>query len=64
MMPTLDELKEQNLADLHKMAQQPSNRPTNEVSEFFSLQDLDGIHFLVWLPPANCELLGLNLSNT
>jgi len=57
-MPTLDDLKKQDLAILRIEANQPNNLPVSAVCDFFSVQDLDRIHFLVWLPPANGESFG------
>jgi hypothetical protein len=57
-MPTLDELKKQDLTALCTMTQQQNNLPSNTVSNFFSAQGLDKTHFLVWLPPQDCEFFG------
>ena len=54
-MPTLDDLKKQDLSALRTMAHQQKDLPSDIVSDFFSAQDLDKIHFLVWLPPADRE---------
>jgi hypothetical protein len=61
--PTLSELKQRKMADLHDMAHLPKDLPKNKASEFFTQQDSGGVHFLVWLPPAEREFLWLNLSN-
>jgi hypothetical protein len=57
-MPTLDDLKKKDLAILRIEANQPNDLPVDAVCDFFSAQDLDKIHFLVWLPPANGEYFG------
>jgi hypothetical protein len=57
-MPTLDDLKKQDLTILHTKAYQPNNLPVTAVHNFFSTQDLDKIHFLVWLPLASGEFIG------
>jgi hypothetical protein len=57
-MPTLDDLKKQDLASLRTKANQLNDLPVDAVRDFFSAQDLDKIHFLVWLPPANGESIG------
>lgn len=57
-MPTLDDLREQDLAVLRTEAPQPKDLPVDAVCDFFRARDLDKVHFLVWLPPANGELFG------
>jgi hypothetical protein len=57
-MPTLDELKKQDLTALRTMANQQNDLPSDTVSDFFSAQGLDKIHFLVWLPPQDREFFG------
>jgi hypothetical protein len=57
-MLTLDDLKQQDFAVLRTEASQPNDLPVDAVGNFFSAQDLDKIHFLVWLPPANGEFFG------
>jgi hypothetical protein len=57
-MPTLDDLKKQDLAILRTEASQPNDLPVDAVCDFFSAQDWDKIHFLVWLPPATGEFFG------
>jgi hypothetical protein len=57
-MPTLDDLKKQDIAGLRTEAHQPNDLPVDTVLNFFGAQDLDKIHFLVWLPPANGESFG------
>jgi hypothetical protein len=57
-MPTLDDLKQQDLTVLRNNAVPLHNLPENIVSLFFTAQDLDKIHFLVWLPSGNGESFG------
>jgi hypothetical protein len=52
-MPTLDDLKKKDLTVLRNNAIPLHNLPDNIVSHFFTAQDLDKIHFLVWLPSEN-----------
>jgi hypothetical protein len=57
-MPTLDDLKKKDLTVLCTEASQPNDLPVNAVCDFFNAQNLDKIHFLVWLPPATGEFFG------
>jgi hypothetical protein len=57
-MLTLDDLKQQDLTVLRNDAMPLHNLPRNTVSLFFSAQDLDRIHFLVWLPSENGKFFG------
>ena len=57
-MPTLDDLKKQDLSALRAIAQQQKNLTRDMVSDFFSEQGSDKIHVLVWLPPADREYCG------
>ena len=57
-MPTLDDLKKQDLAVLRTEAYQLNDLPVETVCDLFSVQDLGRVHFLVWLPPANGEPFG------
>ena len=59
--PSLKEVQTMDLAPLHEQAQISWDLP--QASEFFSLQNLDVAHFLVWLPPNNGEFHQLNLSD-
>jgi hypothetical protein len=63
--PTQEDLLKENIADLHDSAQQPKDLPTIAASNFFTQQVMNGVHFLVWLPPLGREFLWLtrNLSN-
>jgi hypothetical protein len=56
-VPTLDDQRKQDLTGLRTGANQPNDLPVDIVCNFFSAQDLDKIHCLVWLPPANGEFL-------
>jgi hypothetical protein len=62
--PTLVDLQQGNIADLYDLALRSKDLPTIAASEFFTQQISGGVHFLVWLPPAEREFLWLNLSNT
>ena len=55
---TLDELKKQDLTVLCTMAKQTNNLPSDIVSDFFSVQGSDRIHFFVWLLPQDHEFFG------
>ena len=57
-MPTLDELKKQDLSALHTIAQQQKNLTRDIVSIYFGEQGSDKIHVLVWLPPAAHQYCG------
>ena len=59
--PTLADLQKDNITDLHYLAQQPKDLSKIAASEFFSQHVLNGVHFLVWLPPDEREFLWLNL---
>jgi hypothetical protein len=57
MVPTLEYLKGQDLAELRKDARKPDGLPGIPVGEFFGPQVSRGVHFLVWLPPRDREFL-------
>ena len=57
MVPTLEHLKGQDLAELRKDAQKPDGLPEIPVGQFWGSQVSGGVHFLVWLPPKNGEFL-------
>lgn len=48
--PTLDELREMDLAALHDEALVLSGLSNERASEFFRRQSPDVVHFIVWLP--------------
>jgi len=54
MMPTLDQLKGEDLAKLRNQVRQ-HDALQDDVAEFFGSQISDGIHCLVWLPPKDRE---------
>lgn len=56
-MPTLDQLKGDNLSNLRKRALLPDELPNECVNEWFHPQELNGIHFIVWLPATDREFL-------
>lgn len=63
MVPTLQYLKSQDLAELRKDARRPDGLPEFPVAEFFAPKVSGGIHLLVWLPPKDGEFLWLGLSH-
>lgn len=62
---TLNDVKQHNLPQLRTRVQQLSHLLSEKVCDMFTAQPdrLDGIHFLVWLPPENHWLLLLNPCN-
>jgi len=61
--PSLSELKNMDLAALHKQAQFLRDLPSERASDFFRMQNLRLAHFLVWLPPEDGTFHWLNLLN-
>ena len=67
--PTIKEVKRESMASLYAKAHQEANSlPSDEVGRYFNrFNQVHGaseefVHFLVWLPPYDCEFVFISIS--